>query len=220
VTTVPTREEYFARWAELHGDYHPSSNWMVRVWLSIIYALARPLAALRVPPDAITVFGGLLTGVAVWIASLGGRWVLLASTLILLTGILDNLDGAVAVLSDRTTDFGYVLDSVVDRVSDVLYVVAFWALGAPGWLCVTAAALAGLQEYARARAAAVGMSEIEVVTPSERPTRVLVTAMFLLGAGIYTGSAAGWATAGAGTYAVASAVGLTLVLAGIRRRLR
>jgi CDP-diacylglycerol--glycerol-3-phosphate 3-phosphatidyltransferase len=220
VTTVPTREEYFARWAELHGDYHPSSNWMVRFWLSVIYTLARPLAVLRIPPDVITVGGGVLTAVAVWVAALGDRWVLLASALILLTGIVDNLDGAVAVLSDRATDFGYVLDSVVDRVSDVLYVVAFWALGAPGWLCVTGAVLAGLQEYARARAAAVGMSEIGVVTPSERPTRVLVTAMFLLGAGIYTSAAVGWATAGAATYAVASAVGLTLVLIGIWRRLR
>jgi CDP-diacylglycerol--glycerol-3-phosphate 3-phosphatidyltransferase len=217
---VPTREEYFSRWAELHGDYQPGDNWMVRVWLSVIYVFARPLAALRISPNAITVFGGLLTGVAVWVAALGGRWVLLASTLILLTGILDNLDGAVAVLTDRATDFGYVLDSVVDRVSDVLYVVAFWALGAPGWLCATAAVLAGLQEYARARAGAVGMTEVGVVTPSERPTRVLVTAMFLLGAGIYTASAAGWATAGAGVYAAASAVGLTLVLIGIRRRLR
>ena len=47
-----------------------------------------------------------------------------------------------------------------------------------------------LQEYTRARAAAGGMAEIGVVTVWERPTRVIVTAMFVLGAGIYVSAAA------------------------------
>ncbi len=75
------------------------------------------------------------------------------------SGLLDSLDGAVAVLTDRATRWGAVLDSVVDRVSDALYLVALWLVGAPAWACVVGRrAAARLQEYARARATAVGMS--------------------------------------------------------------
>ena len=40
--------------------------------------------------------------------------------LVFVSGIVDNLDRAVAVMSGRTTRWGYVLDSVVDRIADVL----------------------------------------------------------------------------------------------------
>jgi CDP-diacylglycerol--glycerol-3-phosphate 3-phosphatidyltransferase len=65
-------------------------------------------------------------------------------------------------------------------------------------LVVAGGALAWWQEYVRARAAVAGMSEIGVVTVSERPTRVIVTAMFLLGCGLYPTGAAGWTTVGSG----------------------
>jgi CDP-diacylglycerol--glycerol-3-phosphate 3-phosphatidyltransferase len=77
----------------------------------------------------------------------------------------------------------------------------------------------GLQEYARARAGNAGMTEIGVVTLWERPTRVIVTALFLLGAGIYLDAAAGWATAGAAAWATLGAVGLSQLLVVVRRRL-
>jgi CDP-diacylglycerol--glycerol-3-phosphate 3-phosphatidyltransferase len=113
-----------------------------------------------------------------------------------------------------------VLDSVVDRVSDALYLVALWVVGAPGWLCVVGGALMGLQEYTRARAGNAGMSEIGVVTIWERPTRVIVTAMFLLGAGLYAASAQQWATAGAAAWATLGVVGLAQLVVVVRRVLR
>ena len=214
------RDEYFARWAALHGGYDPATGGrVVRWWLTMVHVLARPFVALRVPPDVITVLGGLLAAVVVWLASLGGRWLLLAVVVVALSGIVDNLDGAVAVMTERTTDWGFVLDSVVDRVSDVLYVVALFVVGAPGWLCALAVTMMFLQEYARARAGAGGMSEVGVVTVWERPTRVVVTAMFLLGAGIYVSAADTWATAGAAAWAVFGVVGCTQLLVVVRRKL-
>jgi CDP-diacylglycerol--glycerol-3-phosphate 3-phosphatidyltransferase len=77
----------------------------------------------------------------------------------------------------------------------------------------------GLQEYTRSRAGNAGMGEIGVVTVSERPTRVIMTALFLLGAGLYVGAAAGWALAGAAAWATVGLVGLVQLLVVVRRRL-
>jgi phosphatidylglycerophosphate synthase len=218
---VMPRDEYFARWAQLHGGYDPRTGGrLVRGWLTMTHTIARPFVAARFSPDAITVLGGLVSLGVVGLAALGGRWVLLAAAVVVLSALLDNLDGAVAVMRDRATSWGYVLDSVVDRVSDGLYLVALWVVGAPVWLCVLGGALMGLQEYARARAAAGGMTEVGVVTIWERPTRVIVTAMFLFGAGLYVSAAEEWAAAGAAAWATLGAVGLVQLLVVIRRRLR
>lgn len=216
----PALDEYFARWADLHGGYDPHTGGrLVRWWLTMVHAIARPFVALRVPPNAITVLGGLLAASVVCLCALGGRWVLLAAFVVVLSGVVDNLDGAVAVMTSRTTRWGYALDSVVDRVSDLLYVVALLVVGAPAWLCALGAALMMLQEYLRARAAAGGMTEVGVVTVWERPTRVVVTAMFLFGAGLFVESAERWANAGSAAWATLGLVGLVQLAVVVRRTL-
>jgi phosphatidylglycerophosphate synthase len=216
---VLDRAQYFDRWGQLHGGYDPRSSRLTGAWLSVTYTIARPLAAARVPPDLVTMLGAAASLLAVYLASLGGRWVVVAAALVALSGVVDNLDGAVAVMTERTSRWGFVLDSVVDRVSDGLYLVALWMVGAPASLCVLAGALMGLQEYARARAGNAGMGEIGVVTVWERPTRVITTAMFLLGAGIHVTAAPGWAIAGAGVSAALGLVGLVQLLVVVRHRL-
>ena len=79
------------------------------------------------------------------------------------------------------------MDSLVDRVSDAVYLVAFWLLGCAGWVCVVAGVGLGLLEYARARAGNAGMTSIEVVTVGERPTRVIVASSFLITVGVFPG---------------------------------
>jgi phosphatidylglycerophosphate synthase len=189
-------------------------------WLRFTYRLAVPLVRLRVGPDAVTVLGLLVAVAALLPASRGGRWPLLAVLLVVVSGVLDNIDGAVAVLGGRTTRWGFVLDSLCDRISDAAYAAALALAGGSWGLAVTGAALAWLQEYVRARAAVAGMPEIGVVNVSERPTRVIVTAMFLLGAGLYPASASRWALAGTAAWVTLGAVGLVQVLIVVRRRLR
>jgi CDP-diacylglycerol--glycerol-3-phosphate 3-phosphatidyltransferase len=173
-----------------------------------------------VGPDAVTVLGLLLAVAVVLPASAGGRWPLLAVLLVVVSGVLDSLDGAVAVLAARTTRWGFVLDSLCDRISDAAYAGALALAGGPWAIAVAGVALAWLQEYARARAAVAGMPEIGVVTVSERPTRVIVTATFLLGAGLYPASTGRWATAGTAAWATLGVVGLVQLLVVIRRRHR
>jgi phosphatidylglycerophosphate synthase len=215
--TAGDREAYLDRWAVLHGGYDPRANALVRRWLSWTYAVARPLAAARVAPDLLTAAGVLVSLGAVGLAWPGGRWAVPAAAVVVLSGLLDNVDGAVAVLTGRTTRWGFVLDSVADRVSDVLYLVALWLLGAPGAVCAVGGVLMFLQEYARARAAAAGMTGVGVVTLWERPTRVIVTAAFALCAGLFADGL--WALLGATVWAGLGAVGLGQLAVVVRRRL-
>jgi CDP-diacylglycerol--glycerol-3-phosphate 3-phosphatidyltransferase len=134
--------------------------------------------------------------------------------------VVDNLDGAVAVMTGRATRWGYVLDSVCDRVADVLFLLAFWLAGAPAWVCLAAGTLTLLQEYARARAGAGGMVEVGVVSVWERPSRVLVTGMFLLAAGLVAPWREPLVELGAALALALAAVGLVQVLVVVRRRLR
>src|SRR5688500_12603320 len=118
---LPDFASYCAAWGRLHAGYDPAtgSAW-VQWWLRVQYRLARPLAAAGVSPSLLTAASAVLAAGSVGSAAAGGRWPLVAAGLVVLSGVGDGRDGAVAILSDRVTAWGYVLDSVVDRVSERL----------------------------------------------------------------------------------------------------
>lgn len=224
-----TRAEYFERWAGLHGGADPAQSWLVRGWLTFAYTLAKPLARIGLTPNNVTGLGLLVAAsvpLAVWVGvDLTDRatlWLLIAGAMCAISGLLDNLDGAVAVITGRTTVLGYVTDAVADRIADFALIVALWIAGAPGPLAAAVAGLTVLQEYARARAGSAGMDEVGVVSLWERPTRVIVVAVFLgLAAwSPYGLSAADWASAGAWLGLVLAIVGCAQVSRAIIRRLR
>jgi CDP-diacylglycerol--glycerol-3-phosphate 3-phosphatidyltransferase len=216
---VPDLGGYLTRWAPLHGGYEPAPASLAGRWLALAYRLARPLAARGVSPDVLTAWGVLVSAAVAAVAAPGGRWPLAAVGVVVLAGLLDNLDGAVAILSGRTTRWGYVLDSLADRLSDAAYLLALWLLGAPGPACVVGGSLMVLQEYARARAGNAGMGEVGVVTVWERPTRVILTAVLLLGCGLVPAHADLVATLGAAAWIGLGAIGLTQLLVVVHRRL-
>ena len=202
-----SREDYLAAWSEWHGGAGTESP-LVRGWLSTAYTLARPLAGL--PPVAATALGLLVAGLAVWPAGAGGPWLILAGVLVGLSGLLDSLDGALAIGTGRASRRGFVLDSVVDRLTEVAYAAALWVAGAPGWLAVAFGALCWLPDYLRARAGQAGVVETGAISVWERPTRVAMTGMTLGGAGVVSGFGAADLAVTAGT-----AVGLLLGAVGV-----
>jgi phosphatidylglycerophosphate synthase len=219
VVDLPDRDGYFADWASVHGGYDPRRTGLVGWWLSGVYVVARPLARVGVSPSSLTACGVLLAGLTPCVAAAGPRWPLLAGILAAASAWLDNLDGAVAVLTSRASAWGFLLDSLVDRVSDVAYLVAFWLLGAAGWLCVVAGAALAMLEYARARAGNAGMGSVEVLTVGERPTRVIIAASFLITAGIFPTYADGVAAVAVSLTAAVAIVGLAQLLVAARRSL-
>lgn len=214
---LPDRESYLDRWSDLHGGYDPRGNVLVHRWLLLSYVVARPLASARVEPDLVTAGAVVVTAIGTWCAAADGGWLVLSAALLALGGLLDNVDGAAAVLQDRVTRWGAVLDAVADRVSDLLLVGALLAAGAPWEVAAAGAALMLLQEYVRARAAGVGMTEVGVVTVWERPTRVIVTTTFLVASAVLDDP---WPTLGAWAWVGLGVVGCAQLLVVVRRRLR
>lgn len=216
VVSVPSREGYFASWATIHG-VAPSG--LVAWWLGRVYAAARPLAIAGVSPTVLTLAGVVVAGLVPCVAVVGPRWPVAAGFLVGASGLLDSLDGAVAVLTDRVSAWGSVLDSLVDRLSDALYLLAFWLLGAAGWLFVVAGVALGLLEYARARAGYAGMKDVGVVTVGERPTRVIIAATFLVTAGVLPSRADAVAAVAVGLTGAVCLIGLAQLLVVVRRAL-
>jgi CDP-diacylglycerol--glycerol-3-phosphate 3-phosphatidyltransferase len=214
------RDGYFDRWQGLHGGYDPRSRSRgLRGWLTVVHAVARPLARLGVHPDVVTVGSAWLAVLTVVLADLGGRWWVAAGLLVVLSGLVDNLDGAIAVLQDRTTRWGYVLDSLVDRVCDALFLLAVGLAGCPGWLVVVCGAGCFLLEYLRARAGNAGGGEVALITVAERPTRVIVLAPTLVLCGAFVGSADVVATVGVAVLLALTVVGLGQLTVAVRRQL-
>ncbi|MCW2703158.1 MAG: putative Phosphatidylglycerophosphate synthase [Blastococcus sp.] len=213
-----SREDYLAAWSRWHGGAGTESR-LVRGWLSLAYTLARPLAGL--PPVVATALGLLVAAVSVEPSAAGGPWLMVAGVLVGISGLLDSLDGALAVGTGRASRRGFVLDSVVDRLTEAAYATALWAAGAPGWLAVVFGALCWLSDYLRARAGQAGVSETGALSVWERPTRVIMTGLTLAGAGVV--SALGVAdlvvTVGTAAGALLGAVGVVQLGVWLRRML-
>jgi len=128
---------------------------------------------------------GLLFSAAVPVAVLLGRWWLfVAAGLVLLSAVADSLDGAVAVLTARSSRLGAFSDAIADRVSEAAWLLALWLYGVPGILVAGCGAIAWLHEYARAKATASGLRGVGVVTVAERPTRIILVVIALVLGGL------------------------------------
>jgi CDP-diacylglycerol--glycerol-3-phosphate 3-phosphatidyltransferase len=172
-------DEYLAAWAAQHAFEPERMSSFLRSYLRLPYALARPLA--HVSPDTVT-WAGL--SVALLTLPLYARGLAFpAGLLVLVSGLLDQVDGAVAALGGRTSAYGAVLDSTVDRLTDVVLLAgpALWVPGAfARWGLAAACAGTFLLEYVRARCQACGWTTEQVVTPAERPFRVVGVAVVAL----------------------------------------
>lgn len=219
-SAVPVRDEYFVQWQQLHAGYDPRSNPFVRTVLGIAHALSAPLARRGVAPDAVTYAGLWLAAATACGAYAGGREAaVVALLLVVASGVVDTVDGCVAVLSGRTSQWGFVLDSGCDRVADALLLIALVGFGAHLEWAVAAGFALLLLEYVRARAGAGGV-ELAVATMGERPTRVVLVAATFLTIAVFVDRAADIATAGAISLLAVCTLGLVQLVTALRTQLR
>ncbi|GAB1513151.1 CDP-alcohol phosphatidyltransferase family protein [Actinophytocola sp. KF-1] len=209
-----------AGWSRLHGE-DVSGSRVVVGWLRFVHRLARRVE--RVPPDVLSAAGVVVAAGAAGLAALGGRWPLAALVAVVATGVLDGLDGAVALRTGRARPLGAVVDAVADRVADLCLAAVLLVLGAPGWAAAALGAAVLLHEYARARAQGAGMGSAGSVTVAERPTRIIVVAVACAGAGTFPSGTPGpgwsWGAVSAAVWGVVAAVGFVQLTAGIRAEL-
>ena len=159
-----TRNDFFDKWSALHGGAEIKG--IVKAWLSISFVSAKFLTIFRVTPNLLTLLGVLLAllmainPLTVW-----------AIPLLVLSLYSDGIDGSVAIYQKRTSRFGAILDSVADRISEALWFYVAYRIGAPAWIVIFTYVIATTQEYARARLGGLGIQDVGVVTPAERPVR-------------------------------------------------
>jgi archaetidylinositol phosphate synthase len=167
------KSNFFQAWSKLHGDAQISG--IVKGWLTISYYLVKPLARLRVTPNMLSV-AGLLFGIALYLNA-QSAW---AIGLLVTSLLCDGIDGSLAIISNKASKWGAALDSILDRTTEVFWVLAFISIGGDEYLVICAAVLAFAQEYLRARAGGLGLTEVGVVTIAERPVRASILFVALI----------------------------------------
>ena len=159
---------------------------IVEVRETVAYYLTRPavllLAKTSITPNTLTWSGFLLSiGVAALIVT---EHLFAAGFLVLVAGLFDLLDGALARHTNQATHFGAVLYSIVDRLAEAVILLGILVLYAReqsiiGILLVGIALPSSLLvSYIRARAEAAGLKcKVGLFTRGER---VIVLALGLL----------------------------------------
>jgi CDP-diacylglycerol--glycerol-3-phosphate 3-phosphatidyltransferase len=154
----------------------------VQAWARhVAEAIVSPLARLGVDPNVLTVVGFLLNLVTAGVLAAGHLTA--GGVLLLGSGVFDMLDGALARVAGRKSDFGAFLDSLLDRYSEATILLAlvyvFTIRHETAEVLLTYAVAVGslLISYARARAEGLGLEAKVGIAP--RPERVLI-----LGAGL------------------------------------
>ena len=143
-------------------------------------AEAKLLHKLGLSPNHVSILGivfAVLSAITYWQWEHHPLLLILAPVLMLVSGFLDALDGALARLYGEATKFGGFFDSLLDRYADgiVLCGIILGGLTEVSW---GLAALVGsmLVSYARARAEAEGV-KMESVGFAERAERIVFLAL-------------------------------------------
>ena len=160
------RHEFRRRWSELHGGVEVQG--VIKGWLAISFGIAKVLNFFRISPNIVTTVG-LLASVLIYFTSYTSQLI----ALVLFSLICDGVDGSLAIYGDRASKFGELYDSIADRISEALWLMGATFFGVPVRWAIAIWVLGATQEYARARLASLGYSEIGVVTPTERPVRAI-----------------------------------------------
>ena len=129
------------------------------------------LGSLGITPNMLTSLAVVLALATIPSGALGLYW--LIPTLIITSSLLDWLDGAVARATSRVSKLGAFLDSVLDRISDISYLISFNYLGIDIRLILIAIPTSLLISYIRCRAESLGVS-LEGIGVLERGERVVM----------------------------------------------
>jgi len=178
--------------------------------LFVLRPAVRWLSVMRVRPDTLTVVGWTLALGAAVLFGLG--YARVAGLVMLLGGLFDALDGAVARETNRMSSFGAFLDSTLDRLSEsaVFVGLLFFYAGAnrpyEALLAGVAMTFSLLTSYTRARAEGLNIDcEVGLL---ERAGRVVILSVLAI---------AGLPTVGLGLLAAGALVTTVQRILHVRR---
>ncbi len=147
----------------------------------VVEKVAKPFVKIGLKPGHITVIA-LLVGIFAGLLLAWNRPII-AGFVVLIGGFFDMIDGTVARLTESVTDFGGVMDSVFDRITDSALYIGVLAGGFgsfysfPDWMLPVLALVGSyMVSYVRARAEAAGTGELDVGI-AERAERLIILAV-------------------------------------------
>jgi len=189
--------------------------------------VARGFGRLGLTPNHLTFIG---FGIAIAAAAAASQqaW-LVAGLLVIVGGLFDTLDGALARASGRVSRLGAFYDSVFDRWGEaVVYVGIAWGalelgLIRPILVAVTAMAASFMVSYTRAKSESLGFTTgtgMAAVGLAPREVRIVILTIGLIGAGLLPGFPEDMDGAGGAAYplralALEATLGFITILATI-----
>jgi phosphatidylglycerophosphate synthase len=208
-------DEFIKDWLQDHGQAHKVEEQFEKMkkdpagklYMPLIYKGAKIFLKLGLNPNKVSYinlilsffvfYGVIMAGKGSSLDSfsqqpLYGLWFLPLGLLVLFTGIVDGIDGAIARLLHIKSKSGAWLDNVIDRVSDTLMLVGLVSSSLSvglniglnfEWLVWTNIILIFIYEYMRARHEGLGLHETKPFV-GERVTRILVILTFFVIYGI------------------------------------
>ena len=144
-------------------------------------AIINLCVALRIHPNTLTLIGVLVNVAAAW--ALGFNHFMLAGLIMIVANIFDFIDGKVAHITGKSSQFGAFWDSTLDRFSDIALflglIYLYATLRRTDYVMVASLAMmfSIMTSYARARAESV-IDKCKVGF-MERPERIV---LFMIGA--------------------------------------
>ncbi|WXG45607.1 MAG: CDP-alcohol phosphatidyltransferase family protein [Candidatus Atabeyarchaeum deiterrae] len=158
------------------------------IFRPLVNSIATLFIRLKLTPNMITVFGALLASITPFLMAKGDYFAF--GVTVFLVGLMDGVDGAIARITSKTTQWGGFLDSMLDRYGDAIIVLSYIfnpittplggtiVLGVQFriWVCI---GMVGslMVSYTRAKSEATGVkkSDIGVAARSERLLIVSIT---------------------------------------------
>ena len=168
-------------------------------------AIIRISVALGISPNTLTLIGVLINCAAGW--ALARNNFALAGVIMICANIFDFIDGKVAFITGKQSEFGAFWDSTLDRFSDLaLFTGLIWLysrLGRTDYVLITTLTLIFAIRTSYARARAECLIEKCKVGFMERPERIV---LFMIGA--FTNRMAGvlWVILGLSVLTVANRI--------------
>jgi len=162
---------------------------------------ARLLHRVGFTPTTTTLLGllcAVVSGAGYYTSKYYSEMIYVALIFLILSGFFDAVDGAIARLFSGATRFGGVLDSVSDRIEEIIILIGIVAGGlASGPIGLFALAGSLMVSYARARVESEG-GNMSGVGLAERPERLIVlacaTAVQFVDIGVLVIAAISWVT--------------------------
>ncbi|MCD6375398.1 MAG: CDP-alcohol phosphatidyltransferase family protein [Caldisericaceae bacterium] len=170
-----------------------TSRGLIPLWLengfrTLLDPLINVFVRMNINPNFFTVLGLVITSLGTVVLFINPAWIHWTGTLILLGGMCDMIDGKLARTSGRTTKFGALFDSSLDRYSEVImfFGIAAYYVRHDSYLLsvMTFVALGGstMVSYVRARAEGLGFeAKVGWMQRAERVLLIGTAALFNTG---------------------------------------